>query len=206
MNLKKKRIGILGGSFDPAHNGHLAISKEAVKRFKLEKIIWAITKKNPFKIKSSLSLQSRIKGCKKIIKKNKFIEVKFYENKIKSNKTISFRVLAQIASAVPKRVKFDKVELISSSDYESLSKKSFDLSEVYDSLCDTCSSKFNKDAYTHKLFKKELKHIKLRCSNYIPWAIPNKIISENIPNSLILLAINCVNCEPKSTIKILFRF
>ena len=89
MNLKKKRIGILGGSFDPAHNGHLAISKEAVKRFKLEKIIWAITKKNPFKIKSSLSLQSRIKGCKKIIKKNKFIEVKFYENKIKSNKTIN---------------------------------------------------------------------------------------------------------------------
>ena len=88
MNLKKKRIGILGGSFDPAHNGHLAISKEAVKRFKLEKIIWAITKKNPFKIKSSLSLQSRIKGCKKIIKKNKFIEVKFYENKINSNKTI----------------------------------------------------------------------------------------------------------------------
>ena len=89
MNLKKKRIGILGGSFDPAHNGHLAISKEAAKRFKLEKIIWAITKKNPFKIKSSLSLQSRIKGCKKIIKKNKFIEVKFYENKIKSNKTIN---------------------------------------------------------------------------------------------------------------------
>ena len=89
MNLKKKRIGILGGSFDPAHNGHLAISKEAVKRFKLEKIIWAITKKNPFKIKSSLSLQSRIKGCKKIIKKNRFIKVKYYENKIKSNKTIN---------------------------------------------------------------------------------------------------------------------
>ena len=89
MNLKKKRIGILGGSFDPAHNGHLAISKEAVKRFKLEKIIWAITKKNPFKIKNSLNLQSRIKGCKKIIKKNKFIEVKFYENKIGSNKTIN---------------------------------------------------------------------------------------------------------------------
>ncbi|MDC2980570.1 adenylyltransferase/cytidyltransferase family protein, partial [Candidatus Pelagibacter sp.] len=43
MYLKKKRIGILGGSFDPAHNGHLAISKEAAKRFKLEKIIWAIT-------------------------------------------------------------------------------------------------------------------------------------------------------------------
>ena len=45
MNLKKKRIGILGGSFDPAHKGHLTISKEAVKRFRLKEIIWAITKK-----------------------------------------------------------------------------------------------------------------------------------------------------------------
>ena len=88
MNLNKNRIGILGGSFDPAHKGHMAISKKAIKKFRLKKIIWAITKKNPFKTRSSLSLQSRIKGCKKIIKKNKFIEVKFYENKINSNKTI----------------------------------------------------------------------------------------------------------------------
>ncbi len=89
MNLKKNKIGILGGSFDPAHKGHLAISKEAVKRFKLKKVIWAITKKNPFKKKSSLNLANRIKICKKILKKIKTIEVKFYENKIKSNKTIS---------------------------------------------------------------------------------------------------------------------
>ena len=89
MNLKKNKIGILGGSFDPAHKGHLAISKEAVKRFKLKKVIWAITKKNPFKKKSSLDLTNRIKICKKILKKIKTIEVKFYEDKIKSNKTIS---------------------------------------------------------------------------------------------------------------------
>ena len=89
MNIKKKRIGILGGSFDPAHKGHLAISKEAAKKFKLKKIIWAITKKNPFKKKSSLSLKSRVKGCKKIIKKIRYIKVKFYENEIKSNKTIN---------------------------------------------------------------------------------------------------------------------
>tara|TARA_B100000963_G_scaffold222262_1_gene193774 strand:+ start:185 stop:700 length:516 start_codon:yes stop_codon:yes gene_type:complete len=87
--LKKNKIGILGGSFDPAHKGHLAISKEAVKRFKLKKVIWAITKKNPFKKKSNLDLANRIKICKKILKKIKTIEVKFYENKIKSNKTIN---------------------------------------------------------------------------------------------------------------------
>ena len=89
MNLKKNKIGILGGSFDPAHQGHLAISKEAIKKFKLKKVIWAITKKNPFKKKSSLSLLSRIQYCKKITKKTKFIEIKFLEDKIKSNKTIN---------------------------------------------------------------------------------------------------------------------
>ena len=83
MNLKKNKIGILGGSFDPAHKGHLAISKEAAKKFKLNQIIWAITKKNPFKKKSNLSLSTRIKYCKKITKETSFIKIKFLENKIK---------------------------------------------------------------------------------------------------------------------------
>ena len=88
MSSKKNKIGILGGSFDPAHKGHLAISKEAIKKFKLKKVIWAITKKNPFKKKSKSNLSTRIKYCKKIIGKNIYIKVKFYEDKIKSNKTI----------------------------------------------------------------------------------------------------------------------
>ena len=89
MRLKKIKIGILGGSFDPAHRGHLAISKEALKRYKLKKVIWEITKKNPFKKLSNINLLVRIKHCKKIIGKNNFIKVKFYEKKIKSNKTIN---------------------------------------------------------------------------------------------------------------------
>ena len=60
------KIGILGGSFDPAHKGHLTISKEEKKRFKLEKIIWAITKKNPLKTESKTPIAKRIKDCKKI--------------------------------------------------------------------------------------------------------------------------------------------
>ena len=84
----KKKIGILGGTFDPAHKGHLSISKEAKKRFDIDKIIWAITKKNPFKGKSSLSLQKRIKHAKKINQNNLFIKVKYFEDKIKSNRTI----------------------------------------------------------------------------------------------------------------------
>ena len=82
------KIGILGGSFDPAHKGHLAISKEAKKRFELEKIIWAVTKKNPLKAESKTPISKKIKDCKKIIGPNSFIKVKFYENIIRSNKTI----------------------------------------------------------------------------------------------------------------------
>ena len=84
----KNKIGVLGGSFDPAHVGHLAISKKAVKEYKLKKIIWAITLKNPLKKKNNTSIYKRIQSCKKIIKLNNFIKIKFYEKIIRSNKTI----------------------------------------------------------------------------------------------------------------------
>ena len=83
-----KKIGILGGTFDLAHKGHIKISLEAKKRYGINKIIWAITKKNPYKSKSDFNLNERIKYAKKINSKNRFIEVKFYENIIKSNRTI----------------------------------------------------------------------------------------------------------------------
>ena len=89
VNKKKQiKIGILGGTFDPAHKGHIKISKEAKKRFKLNYIIWAITKQNPFKSQSSLDLKSRINFAKKITSKEKFIKIGYYEKKVKSNKTI----------------------------------------------------------------------------------------------------------------------
>ena len=75
MKTKKIKIGILGGSFDPAHKGHLAISEEALKKFNLKFIIWAITKQNPFKQKSTNKIKDRILLCKKIINKRKFIKV-----------------------------------------------------------------------------------------------------------------------------------
>ena len=88
LNKKKIKIGILGGSFDPAHKGHLSISNEALKRFNLKSIIWAITNQNPFKKKSLSDLKKRITICKKIIGINKSIKVKFFEDIINSNKTV----------------------------------------------------------------------------------------------------------------------
>ena len=87
MKIKKNKLGILGGSFDPAHKGHLAISKAALKKLNLKLIIWSITNQNPFKKKSTNDLKKRIVICKKIIGKNKLIKVKYFENIINSNKT-----------------------------------------------------------------------------------------------------------------------
>ena len=87
-NIQKKYIGLLGGSFDPAHEGHLGISKIAVKKFKLKKIYWVITKKNPFKNKTFYSLNERIKYAKKIIKNQEKIKIIHLDDKIKSSRVI----------------------------------------------------------------------------------------------------------------------
>ena len=88
LKSKKIKIGVLGGTFDPSHKGHLEISKQAKKKFELKNIIWAITKKNPFKSKSKLDLRDRIQFAKKLINKNDYIKIRFYEEKIGSNRTI----------------------------------------------------------------------------------------------------------------------
>ena len=87
-NNKKIKVGILGGTFDPAHKGHLEISKQAKKLLNLKNVIWAITKQNPFKDISKSNLKSRIQFAKKLIVKNDFIKIRFYEEKISSNRTI----------------------------------------------------------------------------------------------------------------------
>ena len=84
LKRKKIKIGILGGSFDPAHIGHVKISTEAKKKYKLKYILWLITEKNPFKKKCKYSIKKRIKFSKKITKNKKFIKIQFLETKIKS--------------------------------------------------------------------------------------------------------------------------
>ncbi len=89
--LKKNynKIGILGGTFDPPHIGHLHISKLALKKLKLDKILWIVTKHNPLKKKPYLSRNMRINLSKKITNKEKKIFVKYIDNNIRTYSTFN---------------------------------------------------------------------------------------------------------------------
>jgi len=78
-----KQIGLLGGSFDPPHRGHIYISLEAKKILSLDEIWWLITPQNPLKISKPASYEERLKNCN-IISKNYPIIIKELEKKIDS--------------------------------------------------------------------------------------------------------------------------
>jgi len=102
IKIKKKaiKIGILGGTFDPPHVGHLHISKVSIKKLNLNKLIWAVTKKNPLKKKPFLKIKERIKLSNKITKNEKKIFIRYYDDKIKSPNT--FKLLKYIKKRSPK--------------------------------------------------------------------------------------------------------
>jgi nicotinate-nucleotide adenylyltransferase len=47
------KIGLFGGSFDPAHEGHAHVAETALKRLDLDKVWWLVSPQNPLKPKSS---------------------------------------------------------------------------------------------------------------------------------------------------------
>ena len=84
------RIGILGGSFNPPHQGHLNISNLAIKKLQLNQLWWIPTKYNTLKdINIYQSYETRINLCIKITNNNSKIIVKPYPE-IHSYKLINY--------------------------------------------------------------------------------------------------------------------
>lgn len=54
------RVGLLGGSFDPPHAGHVHISHEALRRFDLDLVIWLVSPGNPLKPNPPAALDRRM--------------------------------------------------------------------------------------------------------------------------------------------------
>ena len=103
---KKKGIGILGGSFDPPHKGHLKISNISLKKIKLKKIYWIVTKKNPFKKTPHFSLKERILRCHKITQKNSKIKKFIRECKLSNTEKdkLGFNTEVEAEHPITKKV------------------------------------------------------------------------------------------------------
>jgi len=61
------RIGLLGGSFDPAHDGHLHISCIALKRLRLDGVWWLLSPGNPLKHDAPASLERRLNAANAVL-------------------------------------------------------------------------------------------------------------------------------------------
>lgn len=61
-------VGLLGGSFDPPHAGHVHITREAMKRFGLDRVWWMVSPGNPLKRKGPAPLQNRMSAARALIR------------------------------------------------------------------------------------------------------------------------------------------
>jgi len=61
------RVGLLGGSFNPPHEGHLHISKAAMQMLGLDCIWWLVTPQNPLKSQKPLSMEQREALCNDLV-------------------------------------------------------------------------------------------------------------------------------------------
>ena len=62
-----RRIGLLGGSFDPPHQGHVHITLEALKRFDLEEIWWLVSPGNPLKKRGPAPMEKRMARARQVM-------------------------------------------------------------------------------------------------------------------------------------------
>ena len=60
-------IGLLGGSFDPAHDGHAHITREAMKRFGLSQVWWLVSPGNPLKPRGPAPLAQRMARARHVM-------------------------------------------------------------------------------------------------------------------------------------------
>ncbi len=61
-------VGLLGGSFDPAHCGHVHITRTALIRFGLDRVWWLVSPGNPLKLRGPAPLADRLAGARALMR------------------------------------------------------------------------------------------------------------------------------------------
>jgi nicotinate-nucleotide adenylyltransferase len=93
-------IGLLGGSFNPAHEGHIHISREAMRRLKLGAVWWLVTPRNPLKRAGDLGdYADRLATARQIAQAERGIIVTDIEQQLNSRYT--FDTLVKLKRRYP---------------------------------------------------------------------------------------------------------
>lgn len=61
-------VGLLGGSFDPAHEGHVHITRAALKRFRLDRVWWLVSPGNPLKARGPAGMGKRLIAARRLMR------------------------------------------------------------------------------------------------------------------------------------------
>ncbi len=83
------RVGLLGGSFNPAHDGHLWISQQALGRLGLDQVWWLVSPQNPLKShRGMMDLSARLAAARSLTKAHPKIKVTALETALGTRFTI----------------------------------------------------------------------------------------------------------------------
>lgn len=100
MDAPGLRVGVLGGSFNPAHEGHLHISLLALKQLQLDEVWWMVSPQNPLKsIEDMAPFEERLTNAEKFVR-HSCIRVTDIESRLGTS--ITADTLAAVKLAFPK--------------------------------------------------------------------------------------------------------
>lgn len=92
-------IGLLGGSFDPAHQGHVHITREALKRFGIDRVWWLVSPGNPLKKHGPAPMSQRLKRARRIMQHPK-VQVTDIEDRLGTRYTA--QTLSRLTALYPR--------------------------------------------------------------------------------------------------------
>ena len=92
-------IGLLGGSFDPAHEGHVHITREALKRMGLDQVWWLVTPGNPLKARQPAPMADRVARARWVLRGNPRVKVTDLEVSLGTRMTID--TITQLQAIYP---------------------------------------------------------------------------------------------------------
>lgn len=97
---RRLKIGLLGGSFDPPHVGHLHMSRTALTRFGLDRVVWLVSPGNPLKVDAPASLSRRVQAARVILDDDPRLFASDYETRAGTRYTVA--TLAALQADYPR--------------------------------------------------------------------------------------------------------